>query len=984
MATPRGMRSKSIGHYILGKTIGEGTFGKVKLGTHILTGEKVAVKILEKERIVDVADVERVAREIHILKLVQHPHIIQLYEIIETPRQLYLIMEFCSGGELFDHIVEQGRVKEAEASRFFHQIMAGVEQIHRMNVVHRDLKPENLLLDEQKNIKIVDFGLSNTYQDGQLLKTACGSPCYAAPEMVAGQRYVPSRCDVWSCGVILFALVCGYLPFEDQNTSALYRKILNADYQAPKFISDGVRDLISRMLNTDPETRYTISKIRTHPWYRQIPEASLSGTGVGSKVLQDDVLDQLDRFGFPRDYAAKCLEMGKHNHVTTTYHLLLEKKKRSGGFLKALDQNTHAGFEGPVATDEIEVPAERTTSPFPYQGKSGETAMQDADRAAGGTGSPRGKTPEPGVPNYGNWAFPGQLPGHRTPSGQKRSAAREASEASTRTEHSYSGSGHVAPLSELTPRGAQTSRQPSRGSDRRPDMPRVAGGMEPDRGRKAQTPRGITPSSGTPTPGTYRSGTPNRRPFAGGSLAHCKLHRTWSACVLCLKTWKHFFRKTLTSFCSSFQACMAHFRHLTFASIAMTLYPPSSMFGVLELEVCWDSDLKISIEDEVIPVHPSVLIAQRSRFLSDLFGPDFTEATATVPVKPPHPELFLRALHSITTRARPELTEAEFVGFVRTSAFLQSDELDERLCEAGMSSWKTLTKLPEFRNPCVPAHFLERFLMMARHHEVMTVSDALEVLALWCKENIDGGDSVLMKSIKSWVKLPFFEARRALKLRTSLEPYSARESSRPGTSQGINGPTRPPGPATSRAQYTNEARRRHYAATPEAQGANLAVGSSTTPTTSSRGLRPAEGAAATAASVAADLFGGQAWTSVGTARSATPDVTHQDRSGRTPTPKDRDESMRTCRGAFNVACTSSKAPKQIMQEIQKALTIQRVVFKQANAFLVRCQKQSLRFEMEISHLDHLESIYVVRFRRGAGELTTYKELCSKVLAEMKI
>ena len=127
--------------------------------------------------------------------------------------------------------------------------------------------------------------------------------------------------------------------------------------------------------------------------------------------------------------------------------------------------------------------------------------------------------------------------------------------------------------------------------------------------------------------------------------------------VLCLKTWKHFFRKTLTSFCSSFQACMAHFRHLTFASIAMTLYPPSSMFGVLELEVCWDSDLKISIEDEVIPVHPSVLIAQRSRFLSDLFGPDFTEATATVPVKPPHPELFLRALHSITTRARPELTE---------------------------------------------------------------------------------------------------------------------------------------------------------------------------------------------------------------------------------------------------------------------------------------------------------------------------------------
>lgn len=174
------------------------------------------------------------------------------------------------------------------------------------------------------------------------------------------------------------------------------------------------------------------------------------------------------------------------------------------------------------------------------------------------------------------------------------------------------------------------------------------------------------------------------------------------------------------------------------------------MFGVLELEVCWDSDLKIQVEEEVIPVHPSVLIAHRSRFLADLFGPDLGGAggSAAVPVRPPHPELFLRALHAITTRARPELTEAEFVGFVRTSAFLQSDELDERLCEAGLSSWKTLTKLPEFRNPCVPAHFLERFLLMAREHEVMTVSDALEVLALWCKENIDGGDSVLMKLIK--------------------------------------------------------------------------------------------------------------------------------------------------------------------------------------------------------------------------------------------
>ncbi|CAE8718843.1 unnamed protein product [Polarella glacialis] len=331
MADPRAeksSRAKSIGHYILMKTIGEGTFGKVKLGTHILTGERVAVKVLEKERIVDIADVERVAREIHILKLIrQCRHIIQLYEIIETPRQLYLIMEYACGGELFDYIVEKGRAEERDACRFLHQILAGVERVHTMNVVHRDLKPENLLLTDRQDIKIVDFGLSNTYQDGQLLQTACGSPCYAAPEMIAGLQYVPSMVDVWSCGVILFALVCGYLPFEDQNHAELYKKILNAEYEMPDFVSREVADLISGMLTTDPAQRITLEDIRKHAWYQQIPEASLiDREDIG--CLDEDILDQLDNYGFPRDYAVKCLMSNKHNHVTTTYYLIKEKRLR--------------------------------------------------------------------------------------------------------------------------------------------------------------------------------------------------------------------------------------------------------------------------------------------------------------------------------------------------------------------------------------------------------------------------------------------------------------------------------------------------------------------------------------------------------------------------------------------------------------------------------------------------------------------------------
>ena len=325
-------RIKSIGHYFLGKTIGEGTFGKVKLGTHSLTGEKVAVKILEKERIGDAADVERVAREIHILKLIRHPNIIQLFEIIETPKQLYLIMEFASGGEVFDYIVTHSRIKEKEACRFFQQIISGVEYISRLGVVHRDLKPENLLLNYDKSIKIVDFGLSNTYKPGETLKTACGSPCYAAPEMIAGKRYEGVQVDIWSCGVILFAMVCGYLPFEDPNTSELYKKILSGDYQCPNFLSDDCTDLISRILTTDPANRYTIDQIRSHPWYKQVKQDLASGLLVGyNQILMDkQIITQLEQYGLKAEHAKSCIEANRHNHVTTTYYLLLAKKLRDG------------------------------------------------------------------------------------------------------------------------------------------------------------------------------------------------------------------------------------------------------------------------------------------------------------------------------------------------------------------------------------------------------------------------------------------------------------------------------------------------------------------------------------------------------------------------------------------------------------------------------------------------------------------------------
>jgi 5'-AMP-activated protein kinase, catalytic alpha subunit len=163
-----------------------------------------------------------VSREIEILKMIRHPYIIQLFEIIETPKQLFLIMEYVSGGELFDFIVKKQKLTEQESCKYFQQIICGVEYLHELGIVHRDLKPENLLLDYQNNLKLVDFGLSNTYKQGETLKTACGSPCYAAPEMIEGKSYLGSRVDIWSTGVILFAMVAGYLPFEDKDTGKLY------------------------------------------------------------------------------------------------------------------------------------------------------------------------------------------------------------------------------------------------------------------------------------------------------------------------------------------------------------------------------------------------------------------------------------------------------------------------------------------------------------------------------------------------------------------------------------------------------------------------------------------------------------------------------------------------------------------------------------------------------------------------------------------
>ena len=280
---------------------------------------------MEKERISDTGDVKRVEREISILKEVRHPYILQLYEIVETPKQFYLITEYIQGGELFNYIVKKDRLEESEAKRYYMQIIEGIEYLHNMNIAHRDLKPENLLLDSNDTIKIVDFGLSNRYTEEGLLKTACGSPCYAAPEMVAGKKYSGLMIDIWSSGIVLYAMICGYLPFEDPNTARLYKKIMNGDFSIPKHVSEEARDLLHCILRTDPGTRYTIDNIRKHRWLRY---NNLYKSINNNIKIDYSVLCHMSKYGFKDKKKIKAMiRMNKHNKITVTYYLLYARAK---------------------------------------------------------------------------------------------------------------------------------------------------------------------------------------------------------------------------------------------------------------------------------------------------------------------------------------------------------------------------------------------------------------------------------------------------------------------------------------------------------------------------------------------------------------------------------------------------------------------------------------------------------------------------------
>ncbi|KAJ3282388.1 NUAK SNF1-like kinase 1 [Rhizoclosmatium sp. JEL0117] len=254
-----------VGDYILTDTIGEGTFGKVKLGIHFQTGEKCAVKAIQKSKIKTVKQMNSVQREVRLMKLLKHPHIVDVKETFEDGDQIFLVMEYASGGELFDYIAQQCQQDENMARVYFRQVVSAINYCHQNSIIHRDLKPENLLLDKNGNIKIIDFGFGNTFHRDRTLDTYCGSPYYAAPEMVKGIPYTGPEVDMWSLGVILYALITGNLPFDSRDMSILYALIAKGEYEPIKS-SDTANHLVSTMLTVNPLMRAKMNEVMDHPW----------------------------------------------------------------------------------------------------------------------------------------------------------------------------------------------------------------------------------------------------------------------------------------------------------------------------------------------------------------------------------------------------------------------------------------------------------------------------------------------------------------------------------------------------------------------------------------------------------------------------------------------------------------------------------------------------------------------------------------------
>jgi len=324
-------------YQIKGK-IGEGMFGKVKLGIHLFTKEKVAIKIFDKGKIKKEKEQEYIEREISILKKLNHYNIIKLYNIIHTDNFIFLIQEYVPNGELLHFLESKENINltEKDICKIYQQIISGIEYLHEVGIAHRDLKLENILLNFKNDIKIIDFGLSNKYNkdNEELLQSSCGSPCYAAPEMIKGAKYHGVDTDIWSSGIILYLMLCKTFPFNDKNNSKLYQKILSGKFNLPSYLSNEAKDLLSKLLKVNPNERIKLNEIKKHPWFNliNVKKNYLYGIDINKIImpLDEDIIKEMKMFGIDSNVIIDNILRNYYNNITTTYYLLLQKKIRKG------------------------------------------------------------------------------------------------------------------------------------------------------------------------------------------------------------------------------------------------------------------------------------------------------------------------------------------------------------------------------------------------------------------------------------------------------------------------------------------------------------------------------------------------------------------------------------------------------------------------------------------------------------------------------
>ncbi|XP_041375700.1 SNF-related serine/threonine-protein kinase-like isoform X4 [Gigantopelta aegis] len=324
---------KIAGLYDLEDTIGRGHFAVVKLARHVFTGEKVAVKVIDKTKLDDVSKAH-LFQEVRCMKLVQHPNVVRLYEVIDTQTKLYLILELGDGGDLYDYIMKHdGGLKEPAARTYFRQIVEAISYCHKLHVVHRDLKPENVVFFEKLGlVKLTDFGFSNMFNPGYKLETSCGSLAYSAPEILLGDSYDAPAVDVWSLGVILYMLVCGTPPFQEANDSETLTMIMDCKYQVPSHISSQCRDLINLMLKREPSNRASLEEIILHPWLMggEFLPPSYMPLISREQISEEDhsylVQRMVEGKIATREEILSSLDKGSYNHITATYYLLAERR----------------------------------------------------------------------------------------------------------------------------------------------------------------------------------------------------------------------------------------------------------------------------------------------------------------------------------------------------------------------------------------------------------------------------------------------------------------------------------------------------------------------------------------------------------------------------------------------------------------------------------------------------------------------------------